>query len=84
MDYNFHTHTTRCRHASGTDEEYIKTAIEAEMLDPGFYCAPNIFLGLADGVVTPCRVSMKIVYHYLRMNLLKLFLPLLTSTPPAS
>lgn len=28
MNYNFHTHTKRCGHAEGTDEEYILNAIE--------------------------------------------------------
>ena len=26
---NYHTHTTRCYHASGKDEEYVKAAIKA-------------------------------------------------------
>ena len=26
---NFHTHTYRCMHATGTDEEYVLAAIEA-------------------------------------------------------
>ncbi len=29
MKYNYHTHTTRCMHASGSDEEYVLAAIEA-------------------------------------------------------
>ena len=29
MLYNYHTHTTRCRHASGTDREYVENAIAA-------------------------------------------------------
>ena len=28
MLYNYHTHTVRCRHASGTDREYVEKAIE--------------------------------------------------------
>ncbi len=28
MKHNFHTHTTRCKHAVGTDEEYVKAALE--------------------------------------------------------
>ncbi len=27
LTYNYHTHTIRCGHASGTDEEYVKSAI---------------------------------------------------------
>ena len=26
--YNFHSHTTRCGHAQGTDEEYVIAAIK--------------------------------------------------------
>lgn len=28
MQYNYHTHTKRCHHASGSDEAYVKAAIE--------------------------------------------------------
>lgn len=31
MLYNYHTHTTRCNHASGADREYVEKAIEAGM-----------------------------------------------------
>ena len=27
---NFHTHTTRCHHASGLDREYVEQAIAGE------------------------------------------------------
>ena len=36
MDYNYHTHTSRCRHASGTIEEYILRAIECGVKYMGF------------------------------------------------
>lgn len=36
MNYNFHTHTYRCSHASGTEEEYIKRAIENGIEYMGF------------------------------------------------
>lgn len=29
MKHNFHTHTTRCKHAIGTDEDYVKAALES-------------------------------------------------------
>ena len=43
---NFHTHTYRCNHASGTEEEYILRAIEAGVGEMGFsdhgpYPMPN-------------------------------------------
>ena len=36
MNYNFHTHTARCHHATGTDEAYVKAAIEGGITDMGF------------------------------------------------
>lgn len=34
--FNFHTHTVRCGHAVGSDEEYVLKAIEANMNTLGF------------------------------------------------
>lgn len=36
MDYNYHTHTFRCHHATGTPEEYILRAIEGGIKYMGF------------------------------------------------
>ena len=36
MIENFHTHTTRCRHAAGTEEDYIQQAIAAGLKVLGF------------------------------------------------
>ena len=36
MDYNYHTHTVRCSHATGTAESYIERAIECGIKDMGF------------------------------------------------
>ena len=36
MDYNYHTHTSRCGHATGSDEEYVKCAMEAGIKYLGF------------------------------------------------
>ena len=33
---NFHTHTMRCRHASGTEEDYIQSAIASGLSQLGF------------------------------------------------
>jgi len=33
---NYHTHTTRCKHAEGSDEEYVLAAIEAGLTEIGF------------------------------------------------
>ena len=44
MDYNFHTHTYRCGHAEGDDEEYVLRAIECGVKHMGFSDhAPFIF-----------------------------------------
>lgn len=41
MKYNYHTHTVRCHHADGKDEEYVLKAIEAGYEEIGFsdHCA---------------------------------------------
>ena len=36
MRANYHTHTPRCRHAVGSEREYIEQAIEAGMEILGF------------------------------------------------
>ena len=36
MDYNLHTHTYRCSHATGTEREYIEAAISAGIKIMGF------------------------------------------------
>ena len=41
--YNFHSHTTRCGHAQGTDEEYVIAAIKE-----GFR-----YYGMSDHVMIP-------------------------------
>lgn len=42
MEYNFHTHTYRCNHAIGEDEEYVQKAIKAGLKRLGF--SDHIFL----------------------------------------
>ncbi len=36
LDYNYHTHTVRCRHATGTPEQYINRAIQNNIKYMGF------------------------------------------------
>ena len=44
MLHNYHTHTTRCNHASGTDREYVEQAIAGGMKTLGFSDhAPYLF-----------------------------------------
>ncbi|MBS5274609.1 MAG: hypothetical protein KHY24_00580 [Clostridiales bacterium] len=42
--YNLHSHTYRCHHAKGTDEEYVLSAIKNGYTEMGFSDhAPYIF-----------------------------------------
>ena len=44
MERNYHTHTTRCRHARGTERQFIERAIESGMKVLGFSDhAPYLF-----------------------------------------
>ena len=56
MDYNLHTHTTRCHHASGTDEEYIECAIKAGMKHLGF--SDHLPYMFPDGYESSYRVDV--------------------------
>ena len=42
MKYCYHTHTKRCGHAVGEDEEYVIEAIKAGIKDLGF--SDHVFL----------------------------------------
>jgi len=53
---NYHTHTARCKHAVGTDREYVERAIEAGLRTLGFSDhAPYAF---PDGHVSPIRMDV--------------------------
>ena len=36
MRTNYHTHTTRCHHATGSDEEFVLSAIKGGYQELGF------------------------------------------------
>ena len=36
LEFNYHTHTVRCRHANGTDREYVEAAIQNGIKELGF------------------------------------------------
>ncbi len=63
MDYNFHTHTYHCHHASGTPEEYIKNAIAGGIKYMGF--SDHAPLILDDGTQTGHRVPMEELDDYI-------------------
>jgi len=54
MNYNFHTHTPRCGHATGTEEEYINIAIENGIKHMGF--SDHMPLVFPDGTESSFRV----------------------------
>lgn len=62
MDYNYHTHTFRCGHASGTEEEYIKRAIDCGIKYMGF--ADHVPLMFSDGYETGFRVPVERAKEY--------------------
>ena len=64
MTYNYHTHTYRCGHASGTPEEYIRCAIAHGVRHMGFSDhAPFIF---PDGYRSAFRVPFEDRHAYVK------------------
>lgn len=63
MTYNYHTHTARCNHATGTDEEYILRAISCGVKDMGF--SEHIPLRIGDGHKSTYRVPAHLVEDYM-------------------
>ena len=62
MKHNYHTHTPRCKHASGSEEEYLKIAIDAGFETFGFSDhAPFLFVG---DYVSPSRMDMSEIDGY--------------------
>lgn len=55
MHYNYHTHTFRCHHASGTEREYIESALAAGITKIGF--SEHIPLDFPDGHDTCHRLA---------------------------
>ena len=61
---NFHAHTTRCKHATGTEREYVENAIKAGFEVLGFSDhAPYLF---EDGHVSHIRMLMEELDGYVR------------------
>lgn len=54
MKHNFHTHTTRCKHAVDTDEQYVKAAIDGGFDMLGF--ADHAPWAFATDYVSHCRM----------------------------
>lgn len=64
MIANYHTHTYRCHHATGTEEEYIKTAINGGIKYMGF--SDHIPCTNPDGSESRYRVYMDDRFNYSR------------------
>ncbi len=62
MDYNYHTHTKRCSHATGEDEEYILRAIEGGVRHMGF--SEHAPLKLPDGTEHYYRLQVADMEDY--------------------
>lgn len=62
MDYNYHTHTWRCGHAMGTEEEYIQCAIKNGIKHMGF--SDHIPFRFPDGYESGYRVKMDMAKDY--------------------
>ena len=62
MNYNYHTHTARCGHASGQDEEYVLRAISCGVTDMGF--SDHMPLSFADGHESYFRLPIAQVGEY--------------------
>lgn len=64
MTANYHTHTKRCRHASGTEREYIETAVSRGLTTLGFSDhTPQIF---PNGFVSNFRMAPEETAEYFR------------------
>lgn len=62
MTANYHTHTYRCRHASGTEREYIERAVEGGIKIMGF--SDHIPFRFPDGYQSDYRVPLEEVENY--------------------
>lgn len=56
MKYNYHCHTTRCKHAEGTDEAYVQAALEAGFAGCGM--ADHAPWPFASGYVSRIRMGV--------------------------
>lgn len=63
MDYNYHTHTARCGHATGKDEEYVLRALSCGVTEMGF--SDHMPLAFADGHESKFRVPVAQTEDYI-------------------
>lgn len=61
---NYHTHTTRCKHARGSMREYVEAAIQAGLKTLGF--ADHVPCPFKDGFVSGIRMDMEEAEAYVK------------------
>ena len=71
MDYNYHAHTFRCGHATGTPEEYVLWAIEHGVRYMGF--SEHAPFRFPNGFESDYRLPMNEIADYIANDI--------TSTP---
>ena len=65
MRANYHAHTWRCNHATGTEEEYVKSAVEQGFDILGFSDhAPQFF---SEGYVSKIRMDTQELSNYCKV-----------------
>jgi histidinol-phosphatase (PHP family) len=62
MTYNYHAHTYRCSHATGTEEEYIRRAIQGGITHMGF--SEHCPLRFSDGSESSYRLPTGLMTDY--------------------
>ena len=64
MKTNYHSHTTRCKHAKGSDEDYVLSAIKAGIQELGF--SDHCPWPFEDGYVSPIRMDISQMDDYVQ------------------
>lgn len=59
---NYHTHTSRCKHASGTDRDYVETAVQNNFSVLGF--SDHMAWPFKTGFQSPVRMDVKELPDY--------------------
>ena len=63
MKANYHTHTPRCQHAVGTDEDYVRAALDGGFETLGF--SDHTPWPFASGYVSGIRMGMELLPDYI-------------------
>ena len=59
---NYHTHTSRCKHAQGTDRDYVQQAVDSGYQVLGF--TDHVAWPFSDGFVSPVRMDASQMPEY--------------------